>query len=953
MPLTIEQFAEYFQAVHGVAPFPWQRRLVQRLLDGEDWPRTIALPTASGKTAVLDAATFALASEEPSDGPRRHPRRIFLVVDRRVVVDEAFERARRIECALAASSGGVLAEVARRLRLLSGAQGSERPIDAALMRGGIYRDDAWARSPVQPTLVVSTVDQVGSRLLFRGYGVSPEAQPIHAGLVGNDALIILDEAHCSRPFADTLAWIERYRGEAWAEQAPSTPFAVVSMSATPPPGDDRFVADESDRADPILGPRLKATKRARLVVRRKGEPFITDMAAQVQELAKNAETPRVFGVVVNRVDAARSLYEKCVKALGRTNDVILLTGRTRPTERDALLTEYGGRLRASATRPAATRGLIVVATQCIEVGADLDFDALVTECAALDALRQRFGRLDRLGRGASTQAAIVVREDQQEPGDDPVYGNALGNTWKWLRTHATDDVIDLGTDALGALLPTDPQELAALMTPSAPAPIMMPAHCDMWAQTEPAPHVTPDPAAYLHGVRPQRSDVGIVWRGDLEEEGAPDTWAETIGLLPPSSGETLAVPIHVARAWLDGTKAPMMADIEGVADELDEDDGNSGRRCLRWRGPDSDATGVVDAAKLRPGDTIVVPASYGGCDRFGWNPKSDKRVTDLGDKLAAKRRKAILRLHPGVVDSDLPPGAHALATRSQGAEEAVEKDDVRAALTELASAPRVAEAMRTVAAFLADDRRLRFVPHPSGKGLVVSSPRLLPDPSADPEFTDEDDTSCASTRAVPLQEHLDGVASQARAWVGSTGAAASLADSIVVAASMHDFGKADPRFQVWLHGGDRIATARDRGQLLAKSEGTPRTRRAFDLARRAAGYPKGGRHELVSLRLAETLVDGREGIDGDLVLHLIGSHHGHCRPFAPVVVDDRPVDVMMNFDGQPVAALSATGLETLDSGVAERFWRLVRRYGWWGLAWAEAVLRLADHRVSRQEQEAP
>ena len=49
----------------------------------------------------------------------------------------------------------------------------------------------------------------------------------------------------------------------------------------------------------------------------------------------------------------------------------------------------------------------------------------------------------------------------------------------------------------------------------------------------------------------------------------------------------------------------------------------------------------------RPGDTIVVPASYGGCDDFGWNPESDDKVTDVADDCAWRaRRRPVLRVHP-------------------------------------------------------------------------------------------------------------------------------------------------------------------------------------------------------------------------------------------------------------------------------------------------------------------
>jgi hypothetical protein len=43
-------------------------------------------------------------------------------------------------------------------------------------------------------------------------------------------------------------------------------------------------------------------------------------------------------------------------------------------------------------------------------------------------------------------------------------------------------------------------------------------------------------------------------------------------------------------------------------------------------------------------------------------------------------------------------------------------------------------------------------------------------------------------------------------------------------------------------------------------------------------------------------------------------------------------------------------LAVLQGGWADRFWRLIRRYGSWGLAYLETLLVLADHRQSELER---
>ena len=129
------------------------------------------------------------------------------------------------------------------------------------------------------------------------------------------------------------------------------------------------------------------------------------------------------------------MFAALKKALGEGADVVLLTGRMRPLDRDDVLAAYRPRIATGVrTRSGTERRLVVVGTQCIEAGADFDFDAMVTESASFDGLRQRFGRVDRLGEDkdqkGNGQAEGVIVHDKDEK-DDPIYEKTITETVQW------------------------------------------------------------------------------------------------------------------------------------------------------------------------------------------------------------------------------------------------------------------------------------------------------------------------------------------------------------------------------------------------------------------------------------------------------------------------------------------------------------------------------------------
>lgn len=998
MTLTTSDFGAFHAAVHGGnQPFAWQQRLLETIVAEKAWPRVLDLPTGAGKTTCIDVALFALALDAGSEDDQRWcPRRIAMIVDRRVVVDQVAERGRKLVSALMTSTDAVVVEVARRLRSLT--RTGEEPLGVFTLRGGMPKDDGWARTPDQPLVIASTVDQVGSRMLIQGYGVSQGMKPVHAGLLANDTLLLLDEVHLSEPFRQTLDQLARLRSR-FSGSGVKTRFSHAFLSATPGADRDQPFAlmDDEKAKDSPLGPRLHASKPVRLVE----VDDRTSLEKKCVEEAKDLlERHRTIAVVVNRLASAGVIARQLAELLGADMRVTLLTGRMRPLDRDDVLRELRPAVKTGRVRSDDNPKRVIVGTQCIEAGADFDFDALVTEAASLDSLRQRFGRVDRLGAYGSAEGVVV---HDKSANDDPIYGKAITETVRWFKeqererprrlkdemkklkdaakklrgdakTQADANIarkaqVDFGVLALDVPAGDD---LAKLLAPKPSAPTLLPAYLDLWAQTSPAPSQLPDVSLWLHGPASGPADVQVVWRADLPEDvlHREDVEAATaiVAAVRPSSLEAMSLPFVTARTWLANQVMCDLGDAEGAPpDDSDEREsaGRSvpGRRALRWRGDESE---IVDARSLKPGHTIVVPATYGGIRSGCFDAASTELVSDRAEQAALfARARPVLRLHSVVVENlglSLPLD---------------EPDLAKAGLSRFASNEAWPAWKRLWAERLVKAGS-SFVVRGDPSWTVLEARRV---PIADlrrvvqPEdtleggvelTTDGDDSFCAG-RAVSLSEHSADVETLAREYATRCGLGAWLAEHVALAAWVHDIGKADRRFQLMLRGGSEVEYFKDETPW-AKSAMPPGAKEQRRLARLRSGYPGGGYLHAVqsvamlhgqwnALKARLQKVDAEKEPDLDLVLHLVGSHHGECRPFAPALIDNSPVEVSLaghaskEFGTIDFAATpSNNGLHRLDSPLADRFWGLVSKYGWQELCWLEAILRLADHRASEEEQ---
>ncbi len=353
-------YRQFFRTITGgYTPFPFQERFRK---ESARWV-ILQAPTGLGKTEAAVVSWLHRRLLEPATTARR----LVCVLPARALTGQFADKAEGLTVAITPRP--------RVLRLLGGSADNELTL-----------------MPDEPAILVGTLDLLLSRALNRGYARSPFRWPIDFALLNNDCEWIFDEVQLLGDGLATSTQLAAFREQFGC----FGPARTCWMSATFDPAwlrtidfvsfADRIamvgISDEDLAQSEILRRRVNASKAVQPAPAKCRTP---DGTAQFISAEHRAGT--ISLIIANTVERAtdiREALEGKVKA-----DIRLLHSRLRAEDRTAHLQA------ALGTIP--PEGRIIVATQVIEAGIDLDAALLVTDVAPWASLVQRFGRVNRRG----------------------------------------------------------------------------------------------------------------------------------------------------------------------------------------------------------------------------------------------------------------------------------------------------------------------------------------------------------------------------------------------------------------------------------------------------------------------------------------------------------------------------------------------------------------------------
>jgi CRISPR-associated endonuclease/helicase Cas3 len=908
----VGEFASLFEALTGNLPYPWQEKLFGLFLSGTI-PANIDLPTGSGKTSIIPIWLLALA-EQAAQNSRgiSLPRRLVWVVNRRVVVDQATDEAEEIRKRLGDREGQPALDLLRvSLRKLSLPGTNADLIAISTLRGEKEDNREWSDDPSRPAIIVGTVDMVGSRLLFSGYGNGLYWRAHHAGLLGQDSLIVNDEAHLTPAFATLLKNIER------AQEKKLKPFRTLRLSATHTQSGDRWPDSlDDDRANERFRKTFEAEKQLQIHVLPAGK-----QEAKRIQLAIEPGPMRTI-IFVRQPEKARKLAAELAEKLGSKERILTLTGTMRGFERDQMI-EHDV-FRAFSKPEIPKEPCFMIATAAGEVGINISADRLITDLDTVDHLLQRFGRLNRFGETVG-QAHMLLSEAEEKDEDNKPVLEFLRNKLPVTQ----DGRIDISPAVLFGL------ELPAAACSEQPLQASL--HdwlVETWSQTSLGSHPMRFPVEpWLHGKQDEYPETYIAWREDVrylvDESIGDDQREDVLDKYPVLAHEKLQEP---TRSLLDKLRT--------LCESPDRDVG-----VLRCK-----SDGSVDVLNLR--EIGTAPGNFDGTRKAVAKIAYCQLILPIGCG----------RLENGMFSPEWAPEVNGASVLPSEAEP---EDSVRYDVSgfqtvrkekglEYIEARSCFLSMRSVGTNEWSLKRLGYLP---GKGC---RPQVLepfdgsirdfaeengwqfPPLKVEPEREGDSETEPSlllyyfrkarpqanATSTLFLKDHLSDVGRMARELGQQLGLEPHLLQALELAGKFHDVGKGELIWQAAARNIDRQGGL-IRGTAVAKPIAPMRGR---DLG--------GFRHELASLRLAKEELEklNVSAELADLVLHLIGTHHGHGRPCFQEKSYDRN-----QLRNSAVLALEA----------AQRFGRLQEYYGAWELAYLETILRAADGLASQYAQEQP
>lgn len=831
------RFEESFKRLTGGNnPFPWQSALHQRFLKG-DFPQICDLPTGLGKTSVVAIWLIALANCS-----QKIPRRLVYVVNRRTVVDQTTDEVVKIRQNLSA------AELDGPLRELCAIPIPDQPpLAISTLRGEFADNREWSADPARPAVIVGTVDMIGSRLLFSGYGVGFKGKPLHAGFLGQDVLLVHDEAHLEPAFQDLIQDIQREQHD--GERTGSLPWPKLRVMALSATGrnmkqESVFGLSDADRNTPEVKKRIGAKKTIHL----HDVGDLKKLPDRLTEIALSFDrSMRAVLIFARTVEAVESIAKRLRNA---KHPVETLTGTMRGKERDELVdTPVFRRFLPKAAPENET--VYLVCTSAGEVGVNISADHLVCDLSTFDSLTQRFGRVNRFGDRTDTEIHVVHPSEFDE--NDEI-SRRQQKALQLLRALNCDG----SPKALGALNPDD--RLAAF----APTPTILPTSdilFDSWALTSIRGKLPGRPPVepYLHGVSgwepPEtqvawREEVGVI-AGDLRDQYNPEDLLDDYPIKPH---ELLRDRSDRVFERLKKLKADAETPVWIVSDDGSVNVTNLGS--------------LIEAGKEELSyEMLLLPPAAGGLEN-GMLASESTTADDVADKWSDVDGPRRVRLWGKDVT---PAGMRLIRIITPNPSEADEETEVRS--------------------WYWYERLI------GGDG----------------------DGSKSNAGSVAWNVHTNDVTTTAEKIVKNLRLPDDLKNAVILAARFHDLGK------------KRVLWQRDIGnptptEWLAKSGGKMKLREFTKY-----------RHEFGSLLDLHSerdfqAMNGMPEIQ-ELILHLIAAHHGAARPHFPV--DGA-------FDPEP----RGMDIQGIADQVPQRYCRLQRTFGRWGLAYLESLLRAADWAAS-------